>query len=137
MPRKAAADFTTGTTAVERLRPPPDLAAGSPERALFVDIVASCESGHFRESDLPVLCIFVRACVMEQIASAELTASGFVSGDGKVSAWANILKDSQRAVSVYSRLLKLNPVARQLPQPEEPISYYEKMRLLEGRRDDN
>jgi len=79
MPRKAAADFTTGTTAVERLRPPPDLAAGSPERALFVDIVASCEVGHFRESDLPVLCIFVRACVMAETAAGELSAGGCVS----------------------------------------------------------
>jgi hypothetical protein len=60
---------------------------------------------------------------MEQTASGELAVSGYVTADGKVSPWASILKDAQRTVSVYSRLLKLNPVARQSSQPEDPISY--------------
>ena len=38
--------------------------------------------------------------------------------------------------SVYSRLLRLNPVARQSAQPEDSISYYEKMSLLEAKRTD-
>ena len=136
MPRTSAASAAIPTGATPRLRPPPDLAADSPERKLFVDLVASCPADHFRQSDLPVLCIFVRACVMAETASGELNASGCVSGDGKVSPWASILKDAQRTVSVYSRLLKLNPVARQSSQPEEPISYYEKMRLLEAMKRD-
>jgi hypothetical protein len=133
-PRQAAASAGVPTSTSGRLRPPDDLTG--PERALFVDLVASVAGSHFRQSDLPVLCIFVRACVMEQTASGELSASGCVSSDGKVSPWASILKDAQRAVSVYSRLLRLNPVARQSAQPEEPISYYEKMSLLEATKRD-
>jgi hypothetical protein len=47
------------------------------------------------------------------------------------------LKDAQRAVANYSRLLKLNPIARQpLPAKMEPqsMSYYDRMEL--ERRDE-
>jgi hypothetical protein len=40
-------------------------------------------------------------------------------------------------MSTYSRMLRLNPAGRQstLSSEPEPISYYEKMRLREGRDD--
>jgi hypothetical protein len=137
MPRKSAIASEFPTSTAERLSPPGDLAG--PERALFIDLVLSCEPGHFRPSDLPVLTAFCRASTMEKVAAGELAACGYVE-DGKVSPWASLLKDAQRAVSNYSRLLKLNPIARQpLPSKMEPqsLSYYDRMQIeAEAKRDD-
>ena len=138
MPRQSAiaAAFSISPSA-DRLRPPDDLAG--PERALFLDLVLACEPGHFRESDLPVLTAFCRASIMEKVAAGELAGCGYVGDDGKVSPWASLLKDSQRAVANFSRLLKLNPIARQpLPSKMEPpsASYYDRMALEEAKRGD-
>jgi hypothetical protein len=133
MPRKAAADFTTGTTAVERLRPPRDL--DKPEAALFATIVCSHPPERFTGADMPQLCAYVRACVDEEVASAELRAAGYVSGD-RPSPWLSILKEATRRMTTFARALKLSPASRQSSPSEPDISYYERMSLLEGRRDD-
>jgi phage terminase small subunit len=138
MPRKSAASADFPTATGNRLKPPADLTG--PERAQFLDLVVSCEPDHFRQSDLPVLSAFCRASVMEKVAAGELAAAGYVGEDGKLSPWASLLKDAQRAVANYSRLLKLNPIARQpLPVKMEPqsMSYYDRMALMEeAKRDD-
>jgi hypothetical protein len=64
-----------------------------------------------------------------------------VTADGRASAWLPLLAQAARVQSTFSRMLRLNPAARStLPSPESepapPVSYYEKMRLLEGRRDE-
>jgi hypothetical protein len=59
--------------------------------------------------------------VLEETASGELSAAGYIS-DGKVSPWSSILKDAQRAVSTYSRLLKLNPDAEEFSLVQAPVS---------------
>ncbi len=98
---------------------------------MFCEVVSACSPGHFKPSDLTVLGAFCRAAVMEKVAAGELTAGGYVI-DNKPSPWASILKDAQRAVSTFSRLLRLNPVGRNPAKPEpeaESMSYYDKMKL--------
>ena len=134
MPRKSsiAAAFSTSTTA--RLQPTGDLTG--PEREVFVDLVLACRPDHFQHSDAPLLAAYCRAVCLEQIASSELAAAGFVI-DGRPSGWLNVLAQATRTISTYSRMLKLNPAGRQsVPSSEpSPVSYYERMRL-EGRHDD-
>jgi hypothetical protein len=89
MPRKAAADFTTGATAVERLRPPRDL--DKPEADLFLNIVCSHPPERFSLADMPLLCAYVRACIEEEVAAAELRNAGYINGD-RPSPWLSILK---------------------------------------------
>jgi phage terminase small subunit len=132
MPRNSAASaaIPTGTTA--RLRPPPDLTG--PEKEIFLAAVLACRPDHFQDSDAPLLAAYCRAVVLEKVASGELNASGYVV-DGKPSAWLNVLTAATRSMTVISRLLRLNPVARLASSSEpEAVSYYERM-SLEARRD--
>ena len=134
MPRQSAADAAFGNTASGRIKPPSDLAG--PERRLFVELVASCPPDHFREYDLPMLCAYCRACIREQVASAKLSACGYLSEEGK--SWASHLRDATRAMTTLNRALKLSPIAR-TPLPErrevQSGSYYSRMQL-EGSRDE-
>jgi hypothetical protein len=91
MPRRSAADISDPTSASRRLRPPADLAADSPERKLFVDFVVSVPANHFRDCEALLLAAYCRAVRLEQIASSELAACGFVI-DGRPSGWLNILR---------------------------------------------
>ena len=135
MPRESAISSEINPIGSTRLRPPPDLTG--PERDLFCEVVSACSPDHFRSSDLTVLGAFCRAAIMEKVAAGELAAGGYVI-DNKPSAWASILKDAQRAVAVYSRLLRLNPVGRNpaKSEPDQPVSYYDRMRLEEAKRDE-
>jgi phage terminase small subunit len=138
MPRRSAADSETSpsTSVGRRLRPPPDLSG--PEKEVFLATVLACPASHFEPQDLFMVCAYVRAVCREQVASGELAAAGCVTADGRASPYLSMLKDAIRDMTVMSRLLKLNPVARQSSastEPEPPTSYYERMRL-EGRRDD-
>jgi phage terminase small subunit len=139
MPRKPASAIAVVPTGVRRLRPPADLAADSPERKLFIDLVASLPASHFRESDEPLLSAYVRAVCRERTAAGELAAGGYVTTDGKTSPWMRVLKDATRDMTVISRLLRLNPVGRlqsSSSEPDQISSYYERMSLLESRSDD-
>ena len=131
MPRTSAASAAIPTGATSRLRPPDDLTG--PERALFVDLVASCSANHFQSSDAPLLSAYCRAVVLEKVASGELAAAGYVA-DGKPSGWLNVLAQATRSLTVLSSKLKLTPLSRQSARPEEPISYYERL-SLEASRD--
>ena len=128
MPRTpaAAAGFSTGTAS--RLRPPDDLAG--PEKEVFLALVLACKADHFQLQDLPLLAAYCRAVCLERVASSELAAAGYVI-DGRPSGWLNILAQATRSMSVISRLLRLNPVARQAARSSEveSVSYYERMSL--------
>ena len=137
MPRRSAAASELSTIAVERLRPPPDLTG--PERDEFLRLVLSCSPSHFEASDLPLLSAYCRAVTLEKVASGELAACGHVSGD-KPSPWLAVLAQATRSMTVISRLLRLNPVARQsLASADDrqaaATSYYERM-TLEAKRDE-
>src|SRR6478672_9850250 len=89
MPRRSAASLHfPAFTRVERLTPPPELSPD--ERALFIDIVSATPAGHFRASDLPLICSYARAILLEREAAAHLAAQGHVSIDNKPSAWLGI-----------------------------------------------
>ena len=136
MPRRPAADIADPTGARTRLRPPADLTADSPERKLFVDIVASLPASHFRDSDEPLLSAYVRAVCRERTAAGELAVGGYVTSDGKTNPMKSVLKAATRDMTVISRLLRLNPVGRLQSAQSEPdqISYFERAEL--ERRDD-
>jgi len=132
MPRQSAASAGFSTSPpVARLRPPADLGDG-PERNLFIEIVMACAPGHFQSSDATLLAVFCRAAVLEKIAASELAAAHYIDAEGRPSGWLNILTQSQRVISTYSRLLKLNPIAR-APAPlvakPQAANYYSKLAL--------
>ena len=137
MPRQSAASAAIPTGATSRLRPPDDLTG--PERALFVDLVASCSDvaatiiERLESSDAPLRSAYCRAVVREKVASGELAAAGYVA-DGKPSGWLNVLAQATRSLTVLSSKLKLTPLSRQSARREEPISYYERL-SLEASRD--
>src|SRR5262245_50765797 len=53
-----------------RLEPPANLIAD--ERAIFNNLVDAVDRRHFRPSDLPLLCAYVRAIALETRAAQEL-----------------------------------------------------------------
>jgi phage terminase small subunit len=134
VPRKSSAAVAFSATTSARLQPPEDLTG--PEKSLFVDLVLACRADHFLPSDTPLLCAYCRAVCLEQVASSELAAAGFVI-DGKPSGWLPVLAQATRAMTTLSRMLRLSPTGRQSTPASESgaVSYYEKMSLLEGRRE--
>ena len=133
MPRKSSAAIAFSDNTATRIRPPDDLVGD--ERKLFIDLVVSTRADHFQDSDIAMLCVYCKALVLERTASAGLKADGYVV-DGKPSGWLPILQAASRTISTFSRMLRLNPSARQSTPASEPltISYYERMNL--ERRDD-
>jgi phage terminase small subunit len=92
-----------------RLEPPESLSDA--ERAVFIDIAGSVGRRHFQPSDMPLLVAYVRAILMEQEASHELSDNGAVHG-GKASPWLVVLEKAQRAMVALSGRLRLSPQAR-------------------------
>jgi hypothetical protein len=92
---------------------------------------------HPFHADTATISQYARAVVAEKIAAGELAAAPVV--DGKASAWLAIWLGQLRACTTLARRLNIGPAGR-LPskssEPDAPISYYERQRLLEGRRDD-
>lgn len=137
MPRKSSIAVPFSESTATRIAPPDDLIAGSPERSLFIDLVLHCRADHFQPSDAPLLSAYCRALALEQTASGELAAGGYITAEGRPSPWLPVLQHAARTVSTYSRMLRLNPSARHstlaVPDPE-PVSAYERI-ALEARRD--
>ncbi|WP_354130431.1 MULTISPECIES: P27 family phage terminase small subunit [unclassified Bradyrhizobium] len=108
---------------------------------MFVDLVAGCRADFFEVTDAPLLATYSRAVVTERAASAGLKEDGYVLRDGKPSPWLPILQAATRTLSTYSRMLRLNPSARASAsaagrrEPEPPMSYYQRQKLLEARDD--
>jgi phage terminase small subunit len=128
MPRKSAAalQFPTIPSMAQRLHPPKELDAT--ERKIFVDLVAASKPEAFRVSDMPLLAAYCRAIALE-CRSAQALAAG---DDKALSKWAQATK----VMSALSMRLRLSPQARApnnptrpQPQPQHPISYYDRMRL--------
>ena len=137
MPRQSAASAAFSPTATARpiLTPPVDL--DPLEREEFANIVLGVPAHHFWPADVPLIALLAKNIVMERIAFGELRAAGYVSGD-RPSPWLAILQQATKAVSATARMLSLTPASYRQPatKPEEAVSYYERMSLLEGRLDD-
>ena len=67
----------------DRLRPPDHLSAD--ERRRFAEIVSTCDTRHFRPSDVTLLCRFVEADALAEKAAKELRTNPVTNG--KPSAW--------------------------------------------------
>lgn len=63
----------------DRLAPPAEL--GDAEATIFRQAAATAPAGHFMPEDLPLLCLYARAVVMERRAGEEL---GVLVAAGKV-----------------------------------------------------
>ena len=131
MPRQSAAAFPSVTGAPPRLLPPSDL--GPEEREVFCDLVASSEPDAFRPSDLPLLCAYVRAIVLERSSALEAGRD-----DKAMARW----EKSVKAIVSLSMRLRLSPQSRAAnnpsrpgSRPQRPLSVYEKMDLQEGDHD--
>ncbi|MBR0787386.1 hypothetical protein [Bradyrhizobium iriomotense] len=137
MPRQAAASqpFSANGSTRELLKPPEDL--DQMERAEFVGLVVGAPPCHFLPSDLPLLAAYAKAVVAERVAAGELAAAYVI--DGKPSPWLPIWQGKVRALTTLARMLALSPGGRvpsKSPKEAEPVSYYTRMSLSEGRRDD-
>jgi phage terminase small subunit len=135
MPRQSAASLHfSGVTRTERLQPPADLQPS--ERMIFLDIVNACKADHFRPSDAPLLCSYVRAILLEREAAEHLATQGIVSVDNKPSAWLAVLAQANKSMLSLARALKLTPTARRpsASRAGKPVTmnYYDRMRLEES-----
>ena len=134
MPRKSSAAIAFAPSTVARIRPPDDLDGAA--RNLFVDLVLACRADHFTDSDAPLLARYSRALVAEKVAADELERSSVL--DDKPSPWLQVWQARMRAVTTLSRMLRLNPSARQSTPSSEvaapPTSAYERI-ALEAARD--
>ena len=92
----------------DRLRPPDHLSAD--ERRRFAEIVSTCDTRHFRPSDVTLLCRFVEADALAEKAAKELRKHPVT--DGKPSAWLAVQEKSVRALTALSMRLRLSPQSR-------------------------
>jgi len=85
---------------------------------------------------LSARCVFCRALALKQTASGELAAGGYITAEVRPSLSLPILQHAARTISIYSRMLRLNPSARHSnPATDpEPMSVYAKL-ALEARKD--
>jgi phage terminase small subunit len=111
--------MTTGRPAGRHPRarpaPPPPAEPGgltAREQQIFTDLVRSCASDHFTESDLPLLVAYVQACAMHEDAVAAIRRDGPVRPDGKATAWLVVMEKCQRAMVAMASKLRLTPMAR-------------------------
>jgi len=126
MPRRpaAASNVVAIDTRATRLHPPATLP--QPERDVFARLTAANSPGHFRESDLPLLCQYCAAAVLSERALAELRSAPLI--DGKPSAWLTVFEKASRAMLGLSMRLRLSPQSRQANNPTRPtprLSAYE------------
>lgn len=112
MPRKSAAAAAikpVGIVPQKKLSPPPTL--DKSEASLFGEIVAACDASHFTPSDLPLLCRYVAAVRLAELAEQHLRDEGPVI-DGRASAWLIAHEKAVRAVVALSLRLRLSPQSR-------------------------
>jgi hypothetical protein len=104
--RKSAAELSTTAVDVEQTRIEPPRSLSVAERKVFVDLVASVVPEHFVHCDLPLVCAYVRAIVLEERAAVQLRKA---PTDSK---WLAVWEKSQRALVSLSLRLRLSPQAR-------------------------
>jgi phage terminase small subunit len=139
MPRRSAASFSVLPVpgSQPRLVPPADL--NPPERATFVEIVAAKKPQHFEASDLPLLAAYCRAIELERHAALQLATDGYLTAEGRPSAWLAIMAQATKSMLALSTRLKLSPQSRSHSapaRPERPLSAYEKLALMENGSDE-
>jgi phage terminase small subunit len=113
MPRQSSAALAVNVDGKpSRLKPPAHL--GAAERKAFVELVASCDARHFKPSDMPLLCRYVEADVLAEMAAKELRRGTVVGG--KVNPWLVVQEKCVRALVALSMRLRLSPQSRLDPK---------------------
>jgi hypothetical protein len=135
MPRKSAAalEISAGPPlAPPRLQPPAGLA--SDERELFLDIVLGANPEHFQGADVPLLAAYVRACVLEQVAAAEIKRLMGDAPRSLLDTYARVVK----TMYLLAMRLRLSPQARaphlnaeRHTKAPPPVSVYDRIRAGE------
>jgi phage terminase small subunit len=108
--RKSAEALTAIALDGESPLPAPPASLSEPEREMFATIVAGCDAGHFRQTDLPLLSRYCEAAVLAERAALELRNGAVV--DGKPSPWIVIQEKCVRAMVSLSMRLRLSPQSR-------------------------
>jgi P27 family predicted phage terminase small subunit len=119
--------------APQRLRPPADLTEA--EKEIFVQLVGSLDQKHFAPSDMPLLVEYCVAIAQAREAARYLREEGRVVGR-HVSPWLIVQEKSCRAMLALATRLRISPQsrARTKVKPGPPLSYYDRLEMLE--RDD-
>jgi phage terminase small subunit len=113
MPRKSAAALAvapvTNREASARLKPrtglPPEV------KVLWLELVASMPSDHFRESDGPLVEQYAQAIALARKAYANLDEEGPVVA-GRANPWLIVLEKAHRSSVALSMRLRLSPQSR-------------------------
>jgi hypothetical protein len=115
----------------ERRPQPPDHLPDAPRRC-FVSIVESAPAGHFRPSDLDLLCRYAEATAAAEEAAFHLSQpGGLTTPEGRPSAWWVIHQGATKTIAGLALRLRLGPQARALKQSKRdapPPSVYDLMR---------
>jgi phage terminase small subunit len=114
--RKSVAEISTPVIDDHSFRLKPPSSLSEPERKVFVDLVASVVPEHFVQCDLPLVCAYCRAIVLEQRAAAQLRKT---PTDSK---WLAVWEKAQRAMVALSLRLRLSPQARVRNAKPEPLA---------------
>jgi hypothetical protein len=131
MPRQSSASRSFPVRSSDRLRPPPELTAA--EKRIFTAIVLDKPPAHFHSSDMPLLCAYTRACVLEETLARQIAKE-----DKALLRWERACK----VMTMLSMRLRLSPQSRSPTHPSRPNpngarapslpNYYETMRLQSG-----
>jgi phage terminase small subunit len=130
-------DLTLYGSGRQPLQPPEALSEAA--RRAFADLVLSCPISQFQAADLPLLCRWAELTVMAEKAAGELAVGGMVTADGRVSPWFAIHERATKGLTALCLRLRLGPQSRAKKAPKTkagPVSYYDRMRVLEGEHGD-
>jgi hypothetical protein len=109
------------------LEPPPEFTAGSIERQIFVETVASAPPDHFAGEDVALLAAYCRAMALERRASDELAACATVGN--RASPWLDVYATATRAIATHAVRLRIGPRSRSAntrkAKPGLAVSYYD------------
>jgi P27 family predicted phage terminase small subunit len=114
----------------QRLKPPPDLS--ETERDIWAELVGSLPREHFLPSDAPLVAELCVAIAQARDAARHLREEGPVVGR-HVSPWLIVQEKSTRTLLALATRLRLSPQARARVkvQSSGPVSFYDKMKLME------
>jgi phage terminase small subunit len=133
MPRQSAADIAIRpvvSNIPRRLKPPETLSDGA--RQEFLRVVSAETVGHFRKSDLSLLCAYCESAALAEKSIAEALRE---SPPNK--RWLAAWREATRTMKDLALRLRLSPQSRQSNNHSRPASnprpmnIYDRMRLAE------
>jgi hypothetical protein len=110
MPRRSTDALAIVSLSPDRSRlvPPPEL--GEAEAKVFRETIAAVRIDHFQAEDLPLLCAYARAVVLERRAAQELAIAATVGN--VASPWLAVHTQMARTVMQLTVRLRIGPRSR-------------------------